>query len=237
MNEDAGVGVLELGPVATDVYGGAWNGPIFVLTHHPEDATPTDGVTFLNCDPAEAVAQYQAANADATTLSGRRRGAVRWSGCTKEIDVKARHLPVLPWCCPNATAVGVLLVLSLVVAVFGVGLARGVGRLTWLYQATSAVPSLCPSNGGRRRGVTSCLVRVSEGDEHPVPQRAALAGKACGRSLNHHLSCTPDDTYSSCSGPDTVIKLVVPPQPSVQPLSAGRCWTCVPTTCARWSAS
>ena len=36
-------------------YGGAWEGPIFVLTHHPEDATPADGVTFLNCDPAEAV--------------------------------------------------------------------------------------------------------------------------------------------------------------------------------------
>ena len=36
-------------------YGGAWQGPIFVLTHHPEDATPTDGVTFLNCRPAEAV--------------------------------------------------------------------------------------------------------------------------------------------------------------------------------------
>ena len=36
-------------------YGGAWDGPIFVLTHHPEDAAPADGVTFLNCDPAEAV--------------------------------------------------------------------------------------------------------------------------------------------------------------------------------------
>jgi dihydrofolate reductase len=36
-------------------YGGAWTGPIFVLTHHPEDARPADGVTFLNCDPAEAV--------------------------------------------------------------------------------------------------------------------------------------------------------------------------------------
>jgi dihydrofolate reductase len=36
-------------------YGGAWQGPIFVLTHHPEDATPTDGITFLDCDPAEAV--------------------------------------------------------------------------------------------------------------------------------------------------------------------------------------
>src|SRR5262245_6160427 len=36
-------------------YGGAWDGPIFVLTHHPDDATPADGVTFLDCDPAEAV--------------------------------------------------------------------------------------------------------------------------------------------------------------------------------------
>ena len=36
-------------------YGGAWGGPIFVLTHHPEDATPAEGVTFLNCGPAEAV--------------------------------------------------------------------------------------------------------------------------------------------------------------------------------------
>ena len=26
-----------------------------MLTYHPEDATPTDGVTFLNCSPAEAV--------------------------------------------------------------------------------------------------------------------------------------------------------------------------------------
>ncbi|HEY3728209.1 MAG TPA: dihydrofolate reductase family protein [Solirubrobacteraceae bacterium] len=36
-------------------YGGRWKGPIFVLTHHPEDATPSDDVTFLNCGPAEAV--------------------------------------------------------------------------------------------------------------------------------------------------------------------------------------
>lgn len=42
-------------PDASSVYGGAWNGPVFVLTHHPEDATPADRVTFLDCDPAEAV--------------------------------------------------------------------------------------------------------------------------------------------------------------------------------------
>ncbi len=34
---------------------GAWKGPIFVLTHHPEDAMPTEGVTFVNCDPGQAV--------------------------------------------------------------------------------------------------------------------------------------------------------------------------------------
>ncbi|GAA4719733.1 dihydrofolate reductase family protein [Phytohabitans rumicis] len=42
-------------PDPSAVYGGDWEGPIFVLTHHPEDATPTERVTFLNCDPAEAV--------------------------------------------------------------------------------------------------------------------------------------------------------------------------------------
>jgi dihydrofolate reductase len=36
-------------------YGGAWEGPLFILTHHPEDAKPADGVTFLSVDPAEAV--------------------------------------------------------------------------------------------------------------------------------------------------------------------------------------
>ncbi|MFC3453639.1 dihydrofolate reductase family protein [Amycolatopsis speibonae] len=42
-------------PEPGGIYGGAWKGPLFVLTHHPEDATPADGVTFLNCGPAEAV--------------------------------------------------------------------------------------------------------------------------------------------------------------------------------------
>jgi dihydrofolate reductase len=42
-------------PDASTIYGGAWTGPVFVLTHHPEDAAPDDRVTFLNCDAAEAV--------------------------------------------------------------------------------------------------------------------------------------------------------------------------------------
>lgn len=36
-------------------YHGAWQGPMFVLTHHVADAVPAEGVTFLDCDVAEAV--------------------------------------------------------------------------------------------------------------------------------------------------------------------------------------
>lgn len=44
----------DLFPDASAVYGGAWSGPVFVLTHHPEDAAQAEGVTFLDCDVAEA---------------------------------------------------------------------------------------------------------------------------------------------------------------------------------------
>jgi dihydrofolate reductase len=40
-------------PDPTAPYGG-WDGPLFVLTHHPEDAQQAEGVTFLTCDVAEA---------------------------------------------------------------------------------------------------------------------------------------------------------------------------------------
>ena len=36
-------------------YGGAWQGPVFVLTHHPQDARPADGITVLSCPVEEAV--------------------------------------------------------------------------------------------------------------------------------------------------------------------------------------
>jgi len=42
-------------PVGHSPWGGAWQGPIFVLTHHPEDAEPVENVTFLHRDPAEVV--------------------------------------------------------------------------------------------------------------------------------------------------------------------------------------
>jgi dihydrofolate reductase len=41
-------------PDPSGIYGGAWKGPVFVLTHHPEDAEAADGVTLLSCDVAEA---------------------------------------------------------------------------------------------------------------------------------------------------------------------------------------
>jgi dihydrofolate reductase len=36
-------------------YGGAWKGPIFVLTHHPQDVRATDDITILSCPVDEAV--------------------------------------------------------------------------------------------------------------------------------------------------------------------------------------
>jgi dihydrofolate reductase len=42
-------------PDADTVYGGAWSGGVFVLTHHPEDAQESPGTTFLTCDVAEAL--------------------------------------------------------------------------------------------------------------------------------------------------------------------------------------
>ena len=45
----------DMFPDPSMTYGSAWQGPLFVLTHHPEDAQPTEGVTFLDCDVAEAV--------------------------------------------------------------------------------------------------------------------------------------------------------------------------------------
>lgn len=34
---------------------GDWQGPVFILTHHPEDARPQEHVTFLSCDVGEAL--------------------------------------------------------------------------------------------------------------------------------------------------------------------------------------
>lgn len=51
---DAGI---EAGlDVSKSAYGGLFIGPIFVLTHHPEDAGTREGLTFINTDVRTAVA-------------------------------------------------------------------------------------------------------------------------------------------------------------------------------------
>ncbi|GAA1897602.1 dihydrofolate reductase family protein [Streptomyces durmitorensis] len=42
-------------PDADSTYDGTWQAPVFILTHHPEDAPPTPNTTFLNCGVAEAI--------------------------------------------------------------------------------------------------------------------------------------------------------------------------------------
>ena len=43
------------------IYGGQWQGPVFVLTHRPPDDTPVDTVTFVSSPLAEAVAMARTA--------------------------------------------------------------------------------------------------------------------------------------------------------------------------------
>jgi dihydrofolate reductase len=43
------------------IYGGRWDGPVFVLTHRPPDAAVDDRITFISSPPADAVATARAA--------------------------------------------------------------------------------------------------------------------------------------------------------------------------------
>ncbi|HEY3060863.1 MAG TPA: dihydrofolate reductase family protein [Chloroflexota bacterium] len=50
------VGVRDAGKQSGAAYGGAWSGPVFVLTHRPPDAVPDPTITFLHGDIRQAVA-------------------------------------------------------------------------------------------------------------------------------------------------------------------------------------
>ena len=50
----AGRDGFQVNPDVSGVYGGTWQGPVFILTHHPEDAPHAEGATILSCDVAEA---------------------------------------------------------------------------------------------------------------------------------------------------------------------------------------
>ena len=82
-------------PDAGAVYGGAWTGPVFVLTHHPEDAEPADRVTFLDCDLGEAVqiARRAAGDKNVEVLSPSIGRQLLERGLLDEMDLHV--LPVL----------------------------------------------------------------------------------------------------------------------------------------------
>jgi len=50
----AGRDAFDVHPDISGIYGGTWHGPVFLLTHHPEDAPQVDGVRVLSCDVGEA---------------------------------------------------------------------------------------------------------------------------------------------------------------------------------------
>jgi dihydrofolate reductase len=57
---DSGV---RLGRQSRGIYGGAWHGPVFVLTHTPPDTCADPGITFLSNGLEAAVATARAAAA------------------------------------------------------------------------------------------------------------------------------------------------------------------------------
>jgi dihydrofolate reductase len=60
---DVGERDAALGRPSGDAYGGAWNGPMFVLTHRPPEQ-PSPGVSFCSGDVAAAVATAKQAAGD-----------------------------------------------------------------------------------------------------------------------------------------------------------------------------
>ena len=70
------------------IYGGAWHGPVFVLTHHPEDLD-VDGVTPLSCGVSEAVriALEAAGGKNVEVFSPTIGRQLLWRGLVDEIDL------------------------------------------------------------------------------------------------------------------------------------------------------
>ena len=80
-------------PDASAPYGGAMGGPVFILTHHPEDAEAADGVTFLHCDVAEAarIALQAAGGKNLAVFSGSIGSQLLERGLIDEV-----HLHIVP---------------------------------------------------------------------------------------------------------------------------------------------
>lgn len=50
----AGRDGFQASPDVSGIYGGGWHGPVFILTHHPQDAPHAEGATILSCDVTDA---------------------------------------------------------------------------------------------------------------------------------------------------------------------------------------
>ncbi|MFJ4692973.1 hypothetical protein [Streptomyces sp. NPDC088766] len=70
----------DASPDAGGIYGGRRQGPVFVLTHRPEDTRPTADATFLTCDAAEAVRTGPAAGPQRPTARTSRSSRPRSAG-------------------------------------------------------------------------------------------------------------------------------------------------------------
>jgi dihydrofolate reductase len=70
-------------------WGGRWKGPIFVLTHHPEDAEPAPDVTFLSAPVEEAAAKalQAAAGKNLMIFSAKIGAQLLDRGLIDEIDI------------------------------------------------------------------------------------------------------------------------------------------------------
>jgi dihydrofolate reductase len=88
------VGERDAGKPSGEAYGGAWNGPVFVLTHRPPD-NPRPGVTFLSGDVAGAVAtaKHAAGDKDLIVLGADVVGQCLERGLVDEVQLMM--LPVL----------------------------------------------------------------------------------------------------------------------------------------------
>ena len=70
-------------------WGGRWKGPIFVLTHHPQDAEPAPDVTFLSSSVEEAAstALQAAAGKNMMVFSAKIGTQLLERGLIDEIDI------------------------------------------------------------------------------------------------------------------------------------------------------
>ena len=80
---------FEAFPDVSYLYGGAWSGPVFVLTHHPDDMPAHEGFTVLSCDLAEAVeiAREAAGGKNVEVLSASIGRQLLQRGLLDEIDL------------------------------------------------------------------------------------------------------------------------------------------------------